>query len=250
MRQRGLWVVVMLAAAVLASVGLTVLADDEEQVSLEQLPPAVRATIEKHAAGATLKEIEKETRNGVVTYEAEIVRDGVTYELKVAADGKFLAMEAEGQEVEDGEKKIALEEAPPAVQAAIRKVVGEHPIKEVLCETHGGIMAYEAEYEVDGLEHSVTCAASGEVTELELGIPIGSLPPAVRSAVDARFPGATLKEVNRVQVFFYEVEGMKDGKTFEVNVCATGRMPGGDKGTGAKDDQDDEGRQKEEEKED
>ena len=65
--------VAVLAAAMVASIGF-IAADDEERVSLSQVPAAVRATIQKYAAGAKITEIEKATKNGKTLYEVEIKR--------------------------------------------------------------------------------------------------------------------------------------------------------------------------------
>ncbi len=77
-------------------------ADEEEddegdvQVSLNDVPEAVKATILNEAAGAEIKEIEKETENGQVLYSAEVVVGGQETDIEVAPDGTLL-----GKEVED-----------------------------------------------------------------------------------------------------------------------------------------------------
>jgi len=43
---------------------------------LDQLPPAVRATVEKESAGGKVEEIEKETENGKTFYDVEIEKNG------------------------------------------------------------------------------------------------------------------------------------------------------------------------------
>jgi len=68
---------------------------DEEQVTLDQVPQAVKATILAEAKGGTIKEIERETKNGKTVYEAEVVLDGKEVEIKVASDGTLLAKEVE-----------------------------------------------------------------------------------------------------------------------------------------------------------
>ncbi len=213
--------VVVVAATVVACAGFMV-QDDEERVSLSQVPAAVRATIQKYAAGAKITEIEKAVKNGKTLYEVEIKRSGAERDFMVAADGAFLGWEQEGKE--DEEKKIRLDQAPPAVQAAILKVVGGNPIKEIVVEVDDGVAEYEAEYTVNGVEHSVVCAATGHVMEREHGVQASSLPPAVLSALAKRFPGSKIVEANAVQVFFYEVEVEKNGKKVEVSVMASGEI--------------------------
>jgi len=69
--------------------------DGEKEVTIDQVPDAVRETILREAAGNTIEEIEEETENGVVTYEAEWHEDGKEIEIKVAADGTLLEREVE-----------------------------------------------------------------------------------------------------------------------------------------------------------
>ena len=55
----------------------------------------MRATIKKHAAGGTITEIEKEIVDGVLVYEAEVVRDGKEWDIRVSASGKYLGTETD-----------------------------------------------------------------------------------------------------------------------------------------------------------
>jgi uncharacterized membrane protein YkoI len=77
----------------------------EEEVSLEDLPPAVRAAIEKHAAGGQIKEIEKEIKKEGLVYEAEVLKDGKEFDILVSATGKFLGKEAEEETKHHHEKE-------------------------------------------------------------------------------------------------------------------------------------------------
>ena len=70
----------------------------EKSLSLKDLPRAVRATIKKHAAGGKIIEIEKDTVNGTVRYEAEVVRDGKVFDVLVSTKGKYLGTEKEEED--------------------------------------------------------------------------------------------------------------------------------------------------------
>jgi len=78
--------------------------DDDEQereVTIDEVPEAVRDTILKEAGDNKIEEIEEETENGVVTYEAEWHEDGKEIEIKVAADGTLLKREVEDDDDDD-----------------------------------------------------------------------------------------------------------------------------------------------------
>lgn len=69
--------------------------DDEEEVSLDEVPAAVKATLLKEAKGATIGEIEKGNENGKTVYEAEFKVDGKKVEIKIAEDGTVLEREVD-----------------------------------------------------------------------------------------------------------------------------------------------------------
>lgn len=73
--------------AVLSVTGVAAAGQD---VTLDQLPPAVRATLEKETKGGSIKDIEKDREAGKDIYEVEFTMDGHDWELDIAADGKLL----------------------------------------------------------------------------------------------------------------------------------------------------------------
>ncbi len=75
--------------------------EQEEKLSLEQVPEAVKATILAEAGGATVKEIEREFKNGQTVYEAEWKVNGQEIEIKVASDGALLKKKVEEEDDEE-----------------------------------------------------------------------------------------------------------------------------------------------------
>jgi len=73
----------------------------ERDVTIDEVPEAVRATILQEAGDNEIEEIEEETKNGVTTYEAEWHEGGVEVEIKVAADGTLLKKEIEDDDDDD-----------------------------------------------------------------------------------------------------------------------------------------------------
>lgn len=64
----------------------------EEQVTLDSLPTAVRATIEQNAGGGQIGVIESLTKGGaVVAYEAHIRKAGRSQEIKVDPSGQLIS---------------------------------------------------------------------------------------------------------------------------------------------------------------
>lgn len=59
----------------------------EEEVSIDSLPVAAKAAIEKQAAGGKVAKVEKVTGEGKLFYEAAISAKGKKFEIKIAEDG-------------------------------------------------------------------------------------------------------------------------------------------------------------------
>jgi len=80
--------------------------EDEAPLSIDQVPDAVKATILNEAQGGTIKEIERENEDGQIVYGAEVVINGQSFELKVAADtGQLISKEAEDENDEEPQEK-------------------------------------------------------------------------------------------------------------------------------------------------
>ena len=78
----------------------------EQKVAWKDLPAAVQNTITTNANGGTVVKVEKETKDGVVTYEAKVKgTDGKKSEIQVAADGKFIKAEAEDDDDDNAKAK-------------------------------------------------------------------------------------------------------------------------------------------------
>lgn len=66
----------------------------EEKIEWSQVPSKVQQTINEHAQGGEILEIEKETEKQVIIYEAEVKKpDGKKFEIKVDENGKLIEIE-------------------------------------------------------------------------------------------------------------------------------------------------------------
>ncbi len=75
--------------------------DDEKEITLDQVPAAVKATILAEAGKNKIEEIEVETRRGKKIYEAEWKVGGKEIEIKVASDGTLLSRKTEDEDDDD-----------------------------------------------------------------------------------------------------------------------------------------------------
>lgn len=99
-------------AIVLALGAGTALAEEEkdEKVVFATLPEAVQKTLQAQATatGGTVGSVEKEDKDGKVSYEAMIIgKDDAKFEVEVAEDGSLLKTEADDDkdEEKDGDEK-------------------------------------------------------------------------------------------------------------------------------------------------
>lgn len=147
--------------------------DGEKEVTIDQVPVAVKATILAEANGATIQEIEMETESGKTVYEAEVIIDGQEVDIVVAPDGTLLGKEIEDEDDDEGndddeeEVEISLDDVPAAVKATMLKEAAGAEIEEVVKETEDGKVIYEAEFEVNGQEIEIEVSPDGTLLERE-----------------------------------------------------------------------------------
>jgi len=228
--RKGLVIALVLALGAIGTAGISVvLAEDEEVVSLDQVPAAVRTTIEQHAGQHPIAKIERETENGAVVYEVEQRVNGQEVEFQVSASGEYLGPEAEeadddddGEE-DDAEENVAWDELPKAVQDGLATALGGATPEDLARELEHGLVTYEAEYEANGAEYAVKVSDNGNILESEERISAAELPAAVVDRLAHIAPNAEINEVELVTVTFYEIELKSKGKTREMRMFANGQ---------------------------
>lgn len=61
-----------------------------EDITFDQLPAAVKATVQREVKTGQILEIERDSKKGQPIYEIEFLDAGVKWEIHVAPDGKLL----------------------------------------------------------------------------------------------------------------------------------------------------------------
>lgn len=79
---------------------------------------------------------------------------------------------------------------------------------------------YEAEFELDGVEHEVEFTITGEWLLTETEIDLEEVPEIILNDIASRYPGFTPDEASQVEfsngLLHYEISLEKDGLGFEV----------------------------------
>jgi hypothetical protein len=70
-------------------------AGGEVAVALSDVPAAVRATLDREAAGGKVTEVERETKHGRTVYSADVTVNGQEWDVTVGEDGTLLSKEKE-----------------------------------------------------------------------------------------------------------------------------------------------------------
>lgn len=63
----------------------------DEDVPLDSLPPAAKATVLREVKGGQILDVERDTKRGKVVFEVEFVEGGKNWEIHVAEDGTLLS---------------------------------------------------------------------------------------------------------------------------------------------------------------
>ena len=109
------WFICLCVASLLALPSCAALSkehehEDEEEghevkVKIDQLPAAVRKTIEEQTAGGKIEDIAKVTDDGKTFYETDVkMADGKEYEVQVAEDGKVISKKQETDDEKGGKE--------------------------------------------------------------------------------------------------------------------------------------------------
>jgi hypothetical protein len=120
------------------------------------------------------------------------------------------AQKAEKAVKEAAEQTLKQKDVPAPVLAAFQKAYPKAKMIGFSKEVEGGQTRYEVE-SVEGKVHrDVTYAADGKVVSVEESLEAADIPPAVKAAIDKKFPGGKIVLAEKV------TEGGKVGYEFQI----------------------------------
>lgn len=150
----------------------------------------------------------------------------------IAAENEKKQSKHEGSEKHQSAEKheaseaiiIKIDQAPTAVQAAIKQVAGSATVIQVEKETEDGIILYEAGWKVGDVEHEVVVSKHGDVMVKEMAVGTDAVPETVRKAAMKHLPKGAKAQFELMNVTLYEIEAMVDGKEIELLIDPSGRL--------------------------
>lgn len=124
------------------------------------------------------------------------------------------------------DEEADLNDLPAAVQKTAHEQIGTSSVEEVEDTFEAGQHATEVEYRENGKKMAVVIAKDGTLIQKEYRMSPSDAPDAIKAAVTAQYPGATIshvKEVQRTGVKFYEVSAKAGGKSHQLKLDETGK---------------------------
>ena len=130
----------------------------EKKIKRSDLPPAVEKTVAAQSEGATIKGFSTEKEKGQTLYEVELMVNGHSKDISMAADGSIVEVE----------EQVALDALSPEVKAGLQAKAGKGKILKVESLTKKDkIVAYEAQVDTSGKKSEVQVGPDGKPLDHE-----------------------------------------------------------------------------------
>jgi hypothetical protein len=130
----------------------------EKKIKRSDLPPAVEKTVAAQSEGATIKGFSTEKEKGQTFYEAEMMVNGHSKDVLIAADGTVVEVE----------EQVTLDSLSADVKAGLQAKAGKGRILKVESLTKKGkLVAYEAKVDTNGKKSEVQVGPDGKPLDHE-----------------------------------------------------------------------------------
>jgi hypothetical protein len=130
----------------------------EKKIKRSDLPPAVEKTVAAQSEGATIKGFSTEKEKGQTLYEVELMVNGHSKDISMAADGSIVEVE----------EQVVLDSLSADVKAGLQAKAGKGKILKVESLTKKGkLVAYEAQVDTNGKKSEVQVGPDGKPLDHE-----------------------------------------------------------------------------------
>lgn len=127
-------------------------------------------------------------------------------------------------ELEDS-AMLSFAELPELVQKSFQTMAKLEMILEIEMEKESeNIICYEISIKDDGAEISYIFTQDGALIEIKKEIDSKNLPEISQKLLKEKFPGLKIEEIEEVREIYYEIEGLLDGKTVEIEISNEGEI--------------------------
>ncbi len=130
----------------------------EKKIKRSDLPPAVEKTVAAQSEGATIKGFSTEKEKGQTLYEVELMVNGHSKDISMAADGSIVEVE----------EQVVLDSLSADVKTGLQAKAGKGKILKVESLTKKGkLVAYEAKVDTNGKKSEVQVGPDGKPLDHE-----------------------------------------------------------------------------------
>lgn len=130
------------------------------------------------------------------------------------------------------EKKVKMKDLPKAVQQTVQEQSKGATVSGLSKEVEHGKTYYEVELKVNGHGKDILIDSAGAIVEVEEEVTMASLPPAVRSAMEAKAGKGRITKVESITrnntLVAYEVQVNTAGRKSEIKVGPEGKSIDGE----------------------
>lgn len=125
------------------------------------------------------------------------------------------------------ETKVALRDAPAAVQKAVQAQTKSAAIAGLTKEVENGKTVYELETKANGRSKDIIIGSDGSILSVEEEVALDSIPAPAKAAIEKKAAGGKISKVEAVTEggkLSYEATIVTKGKESEVKVAADGSV--------------------------
>jgi len=187
--------------------------------ALTELPAAVQTAINTQVGQGSLEGVEKLFDDGETSYRAGITApNDVQRDFTFAEDGTLLSRE------------VNLTELPAAVQTAVNAQVGQGKLEGIDKSFDEGDITYDATMTTpDGQERDFSISKEGNLLSREVSLK--EVPAAVQQMISqtlgtGKVIGIDQSFVASDQAISYDIEGQRNGKSFDFMISPDGHFLG------------------------
>lgn len=187
----------------------------ELEIPLSEAPAPVQKTIKTAIGKGTIDLVTKSFDENEVTYDVEFTTtDGKDRFLSVDADGTLNTLE------------IGLEEAPKAIREKITEVAGKWKVEMVAKSYEEGKVFYDVDLSLKDKERDFRLTESGKLETEQVFIE--DVTPEARKTILGKLGEGKVVRIDKAYEndgsFVFEIEGLKNGQSFDFSVGPKGRM--------------------------
>jgi len=126
------------------------------------------------------------------------------------------------------ERKVSMKDLPKAVQKTVKEQSEGATITGLSKEVEHGKTYYEVELKVNGRGKDVLIDSTGAIVEVEEEVTMASLPPAVKTAIEAKAGKGKILKVESITknnaLVAYEAQVNTAGRKSEIKVGPEGNL--------------------------